>query len=74
MTNEEYAKQCEFYSDCERKSGGSIEIERNGLYIAIKMSNGDEYYFQGQEADYLLADVPDFVNQEDYLLSIAQNW
>jgi hypothetical protein len=74
MTNEQHAKQCEYYANCEREAGGTIEINTALPYVAVTMSDGSEYFFQGDEADELLESVPDYINREDYILSQAQGW
>ena len=64
----------------EREAGGKCEVSLYDLcYIAVTMSSGEEYFFQGEEADNLMGeyeDVPwlEHIDIEDYLLAIAQNW
>ncbi len=67
-------KQYEQRAAAERKDGTTIEINNGIPYVAIEFPNGDEYFFQGEEADNLLNEVPENINEEDYLLAIAQNW
>lgn len=38
------------------------------------MSDGSEYFFQGEEASDLLDEVPDNLAPEDYILAVAQGW
>ena len=66
--------QYERRAEYERRDGGSIEINRVLPYVAVEMSDGSEYFFQGEEADDLLDTVPNNINEEDFLLAIAQNW
>jgi len=62
----------------EREAGGSVEVHSGGLYIAIKMSSEEEYFFQGEEADDLEKEYKEIewlsCSLEEYLLAIAQNW
>jgi hypothetical protein len=62
----------------ERESGGYVQINLNIPYIAITMSNGDEYYFQGDEAANLIAEAEKAfhgnIHLQDYLLATAQGW
>ena len=59
-------------AQAERDAGATIEIKYD--YVAITMSDGTEYFFQGEEADELLSDIPDNINREDFILAIAQDW
>ena len=61
-------------ADAERHGGGKIEISSNPVYVAITMSDGSEYFFEDHEADELLSEVPININQEDFILAIAQGW
>jgi hypothetical protein len=79
MTNEEMRDQIEKSAQFERDAGGTIEINDRMPYVAIQMSNGDEYFFQGQEADELLdehnASADRFnTSVEDSILHSAQGW
>ena len=79
MTNvkklsENLVKQFEARAESEREGGASIEINHIADYIALTMSNGDEYMFQGHEMADLLDTVPMQINAADYILATAQNW
>jgi len=78
MDYEEISRDYESRAAAERAGGGSIEINRYGDYIAITMSNGEEYFFQGEEAQDLRLEFDQFpelsVSLEDYLLAQAQNY
>lgn len=74
MTNEELAKQYEKRANQERDAGASIEINLRFGYIAIDRSDGAEYFFQGEEAMDLYDETPEWINPEDYILAISQNW
>jgi hypothetical protein len=67
-------KDYERRAEAERKHGGSVEINHRLPYVAVKMSNGDEYFFQEWEAEDLLDQVPDNISPEDYILAMAQGW
>ena len=58
----------------EREAGGSIEINPIANYVAITMSDGSEYFCQGEEADDMIEAVPEWIHPEDYLLAVAQDW
>lgn len=70
----ELVKQLEERAAAERGAGGRVEINNRYGYVAVTMSDGGEYYFQGEEAEELLAEVPNNINDGDYILAIAQNW
>ena len=61
-------------ANAERKAGGSIEINEGLPYVAVTLSDGGEYFFQGEEAEDLLNEVPDWIYADDYILAIAQDW
>lgn len=79
MTNEQMKQQIERCAQAERDAGATIEINTGLPYVAITMSNGDEYFFQEHEADELLdehnasADKFD-TTVEDSILHSAQGW
>ncbi len=68
------ADQLEQRAEAEREGGGTIEIDPVLPSVSIRMSSGEEYFFQEWEADELLAKVPENIDPSDYLLAIAQNW
>ena len=74
MTEEELAKQYQERHDAECAAGGSIEIQRALSWVAVRLSDGGEYFFQGHEADDLIDEVPDWCNAAHYILAQAQNW
>lgn len=67
-------KDYESRAKAELDAGATIEIRRNPCYVALTMSDGSEYFFQDDEADDLLNEVPDNINEEDYILAVAQGW
>lgn len=72
--SEEMAKDIKDCADSCRCSGDTIEINTGFPYVAISFNSGEEYYFQGDEADNLLKDIPDNVFVEDFLLWKACGW
>lgn len=64
---EDTAKYC-------RGEGQSVEINYSLPYVAIERGEDDFYFFQGEEASELLETVPDWINDEDYFLWVAQGW
>jgi hypothetical protein len=75
----EYKDQFDL-SDPETKQGylenPSIKIDERTPTIAINLSTGAEYYFQGEEASKMLEEIPEGVNisAEDYLLALSLGW
>ena len=67
-------KQYERRAEAERDAGTEVDINENIPYIAVDFANGQNYYFQGHEAEELLNEVPDNLDPEDYILAISQNW
>lgn len=78
MSKKQLAKQFEKRAEAERKGGGKVEINKTADSISVVLSDGSEYFFQGHEADELLAQAEkDFdgeISDEDYILAVAQNW
>lgn len=66
--------QLEKRAEDERSAGGSIDINDMLPTVGVEMSDGSEYFFQGEEADDLLSEVPGNMHPEDFILAIAQNW
>lgn len=67
-------KDYEERAEAERRAGATIDINERLPYVSVEMSDSSEYFFQGQEAEELLAEVPDNISPEDYILAIAQGW
>ena len=61
-------------AEAERQAGTKININTGIPYIGIDYANGDDYFFQGDEASKLLDEVPENISPEDYLLAISQGW
>jgi hypothetical protein len=71
---ENMVKDYEERARAEQEAGATIEINERLPYIAIKMSDGSEYFFQDEEASVLLDEVPDNISAKDFILAIAQGW
>lgn len=67
-------KQYEQRAQAEREDGGSCQIKQRLPTVAVKLANGDEYFFQGDEAQAQLDSVPDNLSPEDFILASAQSW
>lgn len=74
MTNEQFAADLEARHNAELAAGGSIVINHNLPTVAVYLSDGNSYFFQEHEAAELLDGVPDYVNEEVFLLAMAQGW
>lgn len=66
--------QYEQRAEDERTAGGSIDINDMLPTVGIEMSDGSEYFFQGEEAEALLSEVPGNMHPEDFILASAQSW
>jgi D-lyxose ketol-isomerase len=76
MTNAEIAAQYAERAAVERAAGGSVEIGPG--WVSVTLSDGSEYFFQGEEG-YTLVDEAERALDgecipEDYILAQAQNW
>lgn len=58
----------------ERKKGAEVELNSRMNYISVKRSDGADYYFQGEGADEIFDQIPDNVNDEDFVLWYAQGF
>jgi hypothetical protein len=79
MELSELIEQIEYTAKHCRSIGMSVEINWSLPYVAVNLGqneHGDdiEYFFQGEEADNLLEEVPDWINEDDYILWSAQGW
>jgi hypothetical protein len=69
----------ELFKYCMPK-GEKIVVINTGLpYIAINLGNGTEYFFQGEEASFMLDEVTQAAEKfstsiENTLLWLAQGW
>jgi hypothetical protein len=56
-------------------AGGSVEVNERLPYIAIDFGQGEgDYFFQGQEAEELLAQVPEDLSPEEYFAWVSRDW
>lgn len=67
-------KDYEMRAASERAAGGSVEIDYRLPTVAVELSDGSEFFFQESEASDLLDEVPDNIDEEDYILAVAQGW
>ena len=69
----ELAEQIRQTAEAAIKSGQEVHINSSMPYVAVN-TKLEEFFFQGQEAAELLDSVPDNVNEEDFILFLAQGW
>ncbi len=79
MTNQEMGAQIEQSAKAEMAAGASIEINYGLPYVALTMSDGSEYFFQGQEASELIDEHEASSSKfdttiEQSILHSAQGW
>ncbi len=79
MTNSEMQQQIEQSAQAEREAGATIEINNSLPYVALTMSDGSGYFFQGQEASELIDEHELSASKfntsvEDSILHSAQGW
>lgn len=71
---ESMVQDYEMRAGYEKFAGSTIEIHHGIPYVAIEFSNGDSYFFQGEEASELIDSAPCNIDVSDFLLAQAQNW
>tara|TARA_R110002167_G_scaffold192918_1_gene395510 strand:- start:670 stop:903 length:234 start_codon:yes stop_codon:yes gene_type:complete len=77
MTKSELSKQYTERAESERAAGGKVEVNYMRPYVAVDLSDGSEYFFQGEEAQDLIDEVEKCgldCSDENTILAIAQNW
>jgi len=74
MTREEMLNHIKETVKAFYSAGGTIEINNGIPYVAIKQPNEEEYFFQGEEAENLLNEVPEDINEEEYIIWVSQGW
>lgn len=79
MTNQEMKVCIETAANYERRAGSTIDINLALPYVAVTIKDSDTFFFQGQEADELIAEheraAEKFdVSVEDSILHSAQGW
>jgi hypothetical protein len=62
------ARDIEQTAESERERGAVVEVNYRLPYVAVKNSNGSEWFMQDEEASNFLDEVPDNVDEEDYAL------
>ena len=67
-------KDFEKIAENERKKGAEYEDNPTIETLSIKLSDGKEYFFQDEEYNELMAEVPDNMATEDYILAVAVGW
>ena len=72
--DEKLVKDYEDRAKAEREAGALVEINHSCGYVAVERSDGLGYFFQDEEAYNLLDEVPEEINEEDFILAIAQGW
>lgn len=58
----------------EKSKGGFVEINYKLPTVSVTLGNGDNFFFQGDEASDLLEEIPENMSEEDYLLGTAIGW
>jgi hypothetical protein len=74
MDQSELIKQIEETARHCRGEGQTVEINHGLPYVAVERGEDDTYFFQGEEASDLLDDIPDWINEEDFILWSSQGW
>lgn len=79
MNRTQLVNQVETIAHCARLAGHTVKINHLLPYVAVFLGYNEygdaiEYFFQGEEASELLDEVPDYLNEEDYILWTAQGW
>ncbi len=77
MTHEEFNEMVEKTALSMIEEGWSVEINRRLPYIAIDAPEGEDgsWFFQGQEADEMLDDIPEWIDFDShYLLWLSTGW
>lgn len=79
MKNEDYIKMMMETVESAINSGQTVEHNRYCGYIAVNNNNGDEYCFQDDEYEQMMAEyeeswVSEYVDLSDYVLYMSQMW
>lgn len=67
-------REYERTAKAEYRAGGTVEIDYRLPYVSVTTSTGEEYFFQGDEAQDLLDEVPDNMSPEDYVMAMSTSW
>jgi hypothetical protein len=79
MTKDELRRQIEGTAKYCRMQGQYVTINRSMPWVEVYhgldgWGEASEYFFQGDDALNLLAEVPEYVSSEDYILWLSQGW
>ncbi len=79
MTKAEMKVCIETAANYERNAGSTVDINQALPYVAVTIKDSDTYFFQGDEADELIAEheraAAKFdVTLQDSILHSAQGW
>ena len=77
MTHKQYSKIVRDTAKACFEQGWTVDINEYLPTVAIDNEElGEGWFFQGEEAEELLKDIPDWLDatEEEYLVYIAQNW
>ena len=66
--------QYESLAQSEREAGGRVEINPMLPTISVYCSDSSEYYFQEEEAQKLLDQVPLNIKASDFILAQSIHW
>ncbi len=61
-------------ADREKQNGAFVAIAYNIPSINITRSDGESFYLERHEAQDLLAQVPENMSEEDFILAKAYRW
>jgi hypothetical protein len=65
-------------AEAERQAGGYVKVNLSLPYVAVTCSNGDEYFFQGEEASALIEEAENAFDGglaiTDYIMAVSQSW
>jgi hypothetical protein len=65
-------------AEAEREAGGYVKVNLNIPYVAVNCSNGEEYFFQGEEASNLIDEAEKAfdggLSITDYIMAASQSW
>jgi hypothetical protein len=65
-------------AEAEREAGGYVKVNLALPYVAVNCSNGDEYFFQGEEASNLIEEAENAfdggLSITDYIMATSQSW
>lgn len=57
----------------QRENGGSVRINTVTPYINVKLAEGGEHFYQGDDAKKLLDNIPENVGDDDYIFWMTLN-